>query len=167
MTAPPPIPPLPTRNDAHPPVSFGRMLRRHGFWAVPASLLGIALAAAFAWSIYGTYSRLSSPMPELDAVKLATRTSPHAIATLGRPIRFDSSRVMLEEQADATFREIDAEVSGPMNRGQLIAEVEQRDGAWRPTRLALTLEGQSASIDLLAPADAADDADPAAVPAAP
>lgn len=166
MTAPPPIPP-PIRNDAQHPASLGRMLRRHGFWAVPVSLLGLALAAAFVWSTYGIYSRLSGPMPELDAVKLATRTSPHAIATLGRPIRFDSSRVMLEEQANATFREIDAEVSGPMNRGQLIAEVEQRDGAWRPTRLALPLEGQSASIDLLAPADAADDADPAAVPAAP
>lgn len=150
MSAPPPI-----EAVAHAPMSFGQRFRRHGFWAVPLALVGLLLAAVFVWSIYDVYSRLSSPMPELDAVELATRTSPHAIAALGQPIRFDSSRVMLEEQAGARFREIDAEVSGPKNRGKLVAEAELRDGAWRPTRLALTLEGQPASIDLLAPADAA------------
>jgi hypothetical protein len=76
-----------------------------------------------------------------------------------RTERFDDLTSADQERcapADATFREIDAGVSGPKHRGRLIAEVEQRDGAWRPTRLALTLEGQSASINLLAPADAGD-----------
>ncbi|MES2671547.1 MAG: hypothetical protein V4673_14175 [Pseudomonadota bacterium] len=76
-----------------------------------------------------------------------------------RTERFDDGTSADQERcapADATFREIDAEVSGPKHRGQFIAEVELRDGAWRPTRLALTLEGQSASIDLLAPVDARD-----------
>lgn len=150
MSSPPPIPPPPIKALAHPPISLGQRFRRHGYWAVPALLAGLLAVSAFAWSIYDVYSRLSRPMPELDTVQLATRTSPHAIAALGQPIRFDSSRVMLEPP-DPRFREIDAEVSGPKHRGHLIAEVEQRDGVWRPTRLALTLEGQSASIDLLAP----------------
>lgn len=134
------------------------MLRRHGFWAVPVSLLGLALTAAFAWSIYDVVTRLSGPMPELDAVTLATRTSPHAIAALGQPIRFDESRTMMEEPGATRF-DIEADVSGPKDGGRLVAVVERYDGVWRPTRLELTLEGQSASIDLLAPADA--DAGPA------
>jgi hypothetical protein len=126
------------------------MLRRHGFWVVPALLLGLALFAAFVWWTYDTYSRLSAPRPELEAVALATRTSPQAIAALGQPIRFNEVRFMWKDRNAPSFHEIDADVSGPKNNGVLVAEVEQRDGVWRPTKLALTLEGQPASIDLLA-----------------
>lgn len=155
MSAPPPIPPPPIRNDAHPPISFGQRFRRHWYWAVPASLVGLLVLAAYVWSIYDTTRRLSRTPPALEAVLQATRASPQAIAALGQPIQSHDSYVSTEERGVTTFSEIEAGVSGPDHRGLLIAEAEKRDGVWHVTKLVLTMDGRPASIDLLAPADAA------------
>jgi type II secretory pathway component PulJ len=157
MTAPPPIPP-PIKTVAHPPVSFGQRFRRHGFWAVPLAVVALLLAAVVVRSIYDATRRLSRPLPALEAVLQTTRASPRAIAALGQPIQSHGSYVSNEERGATTFSEIEVSVSGPDNDGLLVAEAEKRDGVWRATKLVLTMDGQPASIDLLAPADPAAEA---------
>jgi hypothetical protein len=146
MSAKPP--PLPVHEPPQAPtIPASSRLRKPWVWLV--GLLGVLLATAFLVLSLYTVQKLMKPNPALHAALQAAQQSPKAIAVLGQPIDYSKATTYSPQKGKTVVAEMVISIYGPKKAGMLSAEAEPRDGAWRITKLVLSVEGERAPIDLL------------------
>jgi Cytochrome oxidase complex assembly protein 1 len=148
MSATPP--PLPGHEPSQPqPPTVPASSRHRKPWVWLISLLGVLLITAFVLLTLHTVQNLMQPNPALDATLLAVQQSPKAIAVLGKPIQYREATTY-PPQKGKVVTEVDISIYGPKKSGFLSAEATPHKGAWRVTKLTLTVDGHGPPIDLLA-----------------
>lgn len=146
---PPPLPAQHPQQPLQPPTVPASSWHRKP-WVWLASLLGVLLAVAFLLMSLHTVQNLMRPNPAFDAALLAVQQSPQAIAVLGKPIQYSEATTYSPEKGKAVVAKMEISIYGPEKSGYLSAEATPHKGAWRVTKLVLTLEGDGSPIDLLA-----------------
>jgi hypothetical protein len=147
MSATPP--PLPAHEPSQPqPPTVPASSRHRKPWVWLISLLGVLLITAFVLLMLHTVQKLMRPNPAFDAALLAAQQSPQAIAVLGKPIQYRKATTYRPQKGKVVTK-MEISIYGPKKSGFLSAEATPHKGAWRVTKLVLTVDGDGSPIDLL------------------
>lgn len=153
MALPPPLPdvPLSTPASASAPVRRG-WWQRHWKWAVPILvLLGLAVFAA---GLYGLSSVSMGMMRNNDAYRIAlaqARADRTLVDVLGRPIEpgwWMTGSIGTDGDGSGEAQ-LQIPVHGPQGEATVYVQAIRRQGVWRFSELAATVEGSTRPIDLL------------------
>lgn len=153
MSLPPPLPDAPLSTPASAPAPARRgWWQRHWKWAVPTLVVcGFALFAA---AFFGLFSLTTRMMRDNDAYRIAlaqAQADRTLVDVLGRPIEpgwWMTGSIGTDGDGSGEAQ-LQIPVHGPQGEATVYVQAIRRQGIWRFSELAATVEGSTRPIDLL------------------